>query len=78
MVKEYWRKMIPKLGLTAENMKSYEEAKSDESGMLYNKGSSFTERVKHLSVPKMSEQELKQFFLKHNFRTCTPNVNRME
>ena len=25
--------MIPKLGLTAENVKSFEEAKTDEAGM---------------------------------------------
>ena len=33
LVKGYWRKLIPKLGLTAENIKSYEEDKSDEAGM---------------------------------------------
>ena len=31
-VKEYWRKMIPKLGLTQENLKSFEENKSEETG----------------------------------------------
>jgi len=31
LVKEYWRKMIPKLGLTAENIKAFEDAKSEES-----------------------------------------------
>jgi len=34
-VKEYWRKMIPKLGLTAENVKSFEEAKTDEADRAY-------------------------------------------
>jgi len=34
-IKEYWRKMIPKLGLTAENIKSFEEAKSDDADRAY-------------------------------------------
>jgi len=34
-VKEYWRKMIPKLGLTAENIKSFEESKSDDAERAY-------------------------------------------
>ena len=31
-IKEYWRKLIPKLGLTTENMKAYEEANSEDAG----------------------------------------------
>ena len=31
-VKEYWRKMIPKLGLTQEHVKTFEENKSEEAG----------------------------------------------
>ena len=31
-IKEYWRKLIPKLGLTTENMKDYEETMSEDAG----------------------------------------------
>ena len=33
LIKEFWQKMIPKLGLTSENLKSFEEAKTEEAGM---------------------------------------------
>ena len=32
LIKECWRKLIPKLGLTSENLKSFEETKTEEAG----------------------------------------------